>query len=133
MPEPAAKRAVDCGETTVRSRVEKSIFKRIHVGSHVLEGTWRLSAGWPHGEIWQAAGRKTAKAGSQGQKRRSRKKVPVASSRQGGKQGGGRRGRGQSIATCPAADPASTASMFQLVLSLLSTHTDYAPIGQGLR
>lgn len=130
MPEPAAKRAVDCDETTVRSRVEKSIFKRIHVGSHVLEGAWRLSAGWPHGEIWQAASRRTAKAGSQGQKRRSRKKVPVASSRRGGEQGGG---GGQSSATCPAADPpASIASMFQLVLSLLSTHTDYAHIGQGL-
>lgn len=120
MPEPVAKRAVDCGETTVRSRAEKSIFERIHVGSHVLEGTWRLSASWPHGEIWQAAGRKTAKAGSQGQKRRSRKTVPVASSRQGGKQGGGR--GGQSSVTCPAADPpASIASMFLLVLSLLST------------
>lgn len=67
VPEPAAKRAVDRGETTVRSRVEKSVFKRIHVGRHVLEGTWRMSAGWPLGEIWQAAGRGTAKAGSQGQ------------------------------------------------------------------
>lgn len=98
MPEPAAKRAVDCGETTVRSSVEKSIFKRMHVGSHVLEGTWRLSAGWPHGEIWPAAGRKTAKAGSQGQKRRSRKKVPVASSRKKGKQGGGAGGRAVRLA-----------------------------------
>lgn len=67
VPEPAAKRAVDHGEITVSSRVEKSIFKRIHVGSHVLEGTWRMSAGWSLGEIWQAASRRTAKAGSWGQ------------------------------------------------------------------
>lgn len=49
VPEPAAKRAVDRGESTVRSRAEKSVFKRIHVGRHVLDGTWRMRAGWPLG------------------------------------------------------------------------------------